>query len=240
MKKPKHYIRPLLRKFGRDLIVYDHLHHPLARRAKLISFNNIDVVIDIGANRGQYARELRGAGYDGKIISFEPLSNAFVELEQWSRNDGNSIAINKAVGDRDGEIEFNIAANSTSSSVLDMLPAHTNAAPHSSIIGTEKVKITRLDSIYEEFCPTGQKVLLKIDTQGYEMSVLEGSANSLVKVTALQLEMSFVRLYKGQVLFIEMLAYLEARGFKLVDINPMFIHPQSGEVLQVDGFFVRS
>jgi FkbM family methyltransferase len=237
MENPKYLIRPFLRRFGRDLVVYNHMHHPMARRAKLLKTYDINLVVDIGANTGQYARSLRELGYKGDIVSFEPLSAAFAKLKQWAEQDGRAVAINSAIGDSDGEVEFNVAANSTSSSVLDMLPSHSEAAPHSKIKDKEKVAIARLDSVFDNYCPSQNKTLLKIDTQGFEMSVLSGAEISLGKVQALQIEMSFVPLYKGQALFHDIYAYLINKGFQMVDIDPMFIHPNTGEALQADGFF---
>lgn len=236
MKKLKHYIRPILRHFGRDLVVYNHQQHPMARRAKLLDTYNIDLVVDIGANSGQYGRSLREIGYKGRIVSFEPLAEPFSRLKQWADEDGRVIAINSAIGDTDGEVEFNVAGNSTSSSVLEMLPSHAEAAPHSKMQGKELVKIARLDSVFGEYY-SGGKTLLKIDTQGFEMAVLSGAEVTLGKVDALQIEMSFIPLYQGQALFIDVYTYLISKGFRMVDIDPMFVHPETGEMLQADAFF---
>ena len=234
---PKHLIRPILRRFGRDLVPYNHFNHPMARRAKLMETYHIDMVLDVGANIGQYASELREGGYRGKIVSFEPMGREFVLLKQLAKRDGNINAVHSAVGDQDGTVEFNIAANSTSSSILEMLPSHTDAAPDSAIQAKEVVPIARLDSIYDDHCTGQMNTLLKIDTQGFEMSVLEGAKESILKVQAIQIEMSLVPLYKEQVLFADLALWLKVRGFHMVDINPMFVHPRTGEVLQVDGIF---
>lgn len=237
MKNPKYLIRPFLRRLGRDLIVYDHLHHPMAREAKLLKTYNIDMVLDIGANTGQYAQELRALGYEGHIVCFEPMQIAFAQLNQWAKTDNKVTAVNTAIGESDGEIVFNIAGNSTSSSVLEMLPSHTDAVPESITKNKETVTITRLDTLFDQYCKAHHKILLKIDTQGYEMSVLAGAESSLKKIQALQLEMSFVPLYEGQALFHEVYNYVLQKDFQIVDINPMFIHPETGEVLQVDAMF---
>jgi FkbM family methyltransferase len=237
MKNPKYLIRPLLRKFGRDLVVFNHMHHPIARHAKLLETYGIDMVLDIGANTGQYSQGLREFGYKGNIVCFEPLSSAYTELRHWAEKDGKAIAINSAVGDFDGNIEFNVSANSVSSSVLDMLPSHIDAAPDSKIANKEKVTICRLDTVFDKYCKNEHKILLKVDTQGYEMSVLLGAEASLAKIRALELEMSFIPLYEGQALFHDIYLWLLQKGFQMVDIEPMFIHPDTGEVFQVDGMF---
>jgi len=232
-------IRLLCRKMGRDLVPYHPLHHPLARRAKLFQTYAIDVVFDIGANVGQYAQELREIGYAGRIVSFEPLSAAFRDLQRWAQADRRCIAVNAAVGERDGSVELNIAQRSTSSSVLEMLPSHVRAAPESAFRDKELVRIVKLDSVFDNYCSVSDRVYLKIDTQGFEKHVLDGARCSLPKVQAVQVEMSLIPLYAGQLLFAELFEYLTACGFAMVALEPVFIDPASGEVLQFDGIFRR-
>ncbi len=232
-------IRLLCRKMGRDLVPYHPLHHPLARRAKLFQTYGIDIVFDIGANAGQFAQELRETGYAGRIVSFEPLSAAFRDLQRWAQADGRCIAVNAAVGERDGSVEINIAASSVSSSVLEMLPAHLRAAPESAFRDKELVRMVKLDSVFDNYCSISDRAFLKIDTQGFEKHVLDGAQCSLPKVQAVQFEMSLIPLYAGQALFADLFEYLTVRGFLMVALEPAFIDPASGEVLQVDGIFHR-
>ncbi|WP_410175184.1 FkbM family methyltransferase, partial [Nodularia spumigena] len=109
---------------------------------------SVDLVFDIGANTGQFATELRSIGYKGRIVSFEPLSDAHKKLNQEAARVSQwQVHPRIAIGDFNGEIEINIAGNSVSSSVLPMLEAHATAAVKSAYISTEKVAIARLDSI---------------------------------------------------------------------------------------------
>src|SRR6185436_11072287 len=72
----RHQFRKFLWKTGYDLFKFD-VSHPVMRRRKLLEFYNINVVLDVGANFGQFAEQLRyDVGYGGKIVSFEPLSSA--------------------------------------------------------------------------------------------------------------------------------------------------------------------
>jgi FkbM family methyltransferase len=232
-------VRLFCRKMGRDLLPYDPVHHPLARRAKLFQTYGIDLVFDIGANTGQFAQELRETGYAGRIVSFEPLSTAFRDLQRWARADGDWMAVNAAVGQRDGTIELNIAENSTSSSILEMLPSHLRAEPQSAFKDKERVRIIKLDSVFDDYCSASNRAYLKIDVQGFEEQVLEGARCTLPKFHALQVEMSLIPLYAGQPLFADLLEYLTERGFAMVGLEPVFIDPASAEVLQVDGIFRR-
>ena len=96
--------------------------------------SHIDLVIDIGANEGQFAKELRAGGYSGRIVSFEPLSAAHRRLLQESNRDSAwHVHPRCALGDRLGEIELNISGNSVSSSILPMLASHTTCGTRVSL-----------------------------------------------------------------------------------------------------------
>ena len=144
-----------------------------------------------------------------------------------------------ALGDMDGEITIHVAGNSLSSSVLDMLPEHERAAPGSAYVDSETVPLRRLDNVAGDFLGGSRRVLLKIDTQGYEERVLTGAQGMLDSVVAIQSELSLVPLYAGQPLFDEMRSKIEAIGFVLSAVFPGYVHEQTGQTLQIDGFFVR-
>jgi len=109
---------------------------------------DIELVVDIGANIGQFAEGLRVVGYTGRIVSFEPLSKAHRLLLAKSRSDPRwTVHSRTAIGEKDGQIEINIAANSVSSSLLPMLKAHVDASDDSGYVGTETTAIARLDSV---------------------------------------------------------------------------------------------
>jgi hypothetical protein len=119
-----------------------------------------------------------------------------------------------------------------------MLPAHSEAEPQSAYVETETVPLNRLDDLYS---PTpADRVLLKIDVQGYEPQVIEGAANLLSTCRAVILELSLVPLYKGQLLAKDMWEILAARGFQPWSFEPGFRHPETGRMLQLDGIFVRN
>ncbi|MDJ0524424.1 MAG: FkbM family methyltransferase [Microcystis sp. M53600_WE12] len=86
---------------------------------------SVDLVFDVGANIGQYAKLLRELGYSGRLVSLEPLSSAYSRLKAISKKDQLwEIAPQTAIGNQEGEIIINIAGNSYSSSALPMLDAH--------------------------------------------------------------------------------------------------------------------
>jgi FkbM family methyltransferase len=235
----KHELRKVLRKTGYDVSRFTPSEHPLARRKQMLQSYDIDVVLDIGANRGQYAQQLRSLDYTNKIISFEPLSSAFELLKTTSQSDPNWEIFNVALGDTEGKLEMNIAGNSFSSSLLEMLPSHITSAPESQYIGKESIDLTRLDSIFRNLCTTTDNVYLKMDTQGYESKVLKGAEKSLAHIDTIQMEMSLIPLYEGELLFLDMCLHMQEQGYALVAIETGFSDANSGQLLQVDGIFHR-
>jgi FkbM family methyltransferase len=209
------------------------------RRVKLLRSEGIEVVLDVGANAGQYAQQLRAAGYVGRIVSFEPLPEAFAALERAAAADPRWEARRLALSDADGEAEIHVAANSWSSSLLDMGERHLASAPESAYVGREHVTTARLDSIWEEVLGPDARPFLKLDVQGFEMHVLRGAAGHLDRVAGVQAELSLVHLYEGDSLWRDVVDHLEEEGFELVGLEPGFEDPETGRMLQADGTFLR-
>lgn len=236
-----HSIKELALKAGVEVSWYNPAQSDTARLLKLLETHMIDTVLDVGANNGGYGKMLRKGGYAGALLSFEPLAEAHRELTLAAMGDAAwQVAPRMALGSSSGEIEINIAGNSTSSSILPMQACHETAAPQSRYVGSEKVPLARLDNIKHPFVKRGKNVLVKIDTQGYEMPVLLGAEALLPSVLGIQLELSLVPLYEGQVLYREMIDWLEGKGFELWSVMPGFVDPGSGRMLQMDGVFFRS
>jgi FkbM family methyltransferase len=215
-------------------------NNPLQTSSPLL-YHQIDILLDVGANIGQYALSTREMGFRNKIVSFEPLPEAHKILVENSKNDGNWIVHERcAVGSAIGETEINISKNSQSSSLLPMLPAHSIAAPDSIYIGKKTTKVITIDSIYDEYRGnTNERTFLKIDTQGFEKQVLDGAKNSIKHIKAVQLELSIIPLYETQCLYEYFFQYFKNHAFVLWSLIPGFTDPGTGQMLQFDAIFVR-
>ena len=236
----KHKLRIAFQKLGYDIIRYKPATHPTARMQHMLRSYNIETVLDIGANSGQFAEHIKNdLGYENRIISFEPLSSAFASLKAKAEKDPHWDVLNVALGDAERESEINIAGNSYSSSLLDMLPSHIKSAPDSQYAGKETIMVKTLDSIFDSFGIKAGKIYMKIDTQGFESKVLKGADQTLHKINTVQMEMSLVPLYEGELLFNELYSFMENKGYSLVGILPGFSDKASGQLLQVDGIFHR-
>jgi len=233
-------LKTWLRKAGIEVARYRPTSSPVARRMHLLRSNRIDLVFDVGANFGQYATSLRECGYRGRIVSFEPLTSAFSRLEANAKGDPLWEVVNIGLGDRDERATINIAGNSQSSSLLEMLPAHLKSAPVSAYVGKEEITVSRLDSVFSKYHRRGDRTFLKLDAQGYERKILEGASRSLTDIQGIQLEMSIEPLYSDEMPYLEMLGYLAGIGITLASIEPGFGDPESGRMLQMDGIFFRS
>lgn len=220
-------------------------HRPEATEAgrfgRLLKQRGIDLVVDVGANKGGFAGKVREAGYKGPLVSFEPLREVHRLLESLSAADPAwTLAPRMALGAEPGEATLHVAGNSSSSSLLPMLPTHAEAAPASAYVAEERVPVQRLDAALPALMGTdARRILLKIDTQGYERPVLEGAAGLLDRIDTLQLELSLVPLYEGQWLLADFLPDLTEKGFVLWSLSEVFSDPRTGQLLQVDGVFVR-
>ena len=236
----KHLTRQSLKHFGLHVQRYSPITVPEALVSTLLAHEAIDLVLDVGANAGQYAQALRASGYRGEIVSFEPLRQAWNECAAHAARDPRwSMAPRMALGGMDGQIQIHVSKNSASSSILPMREAHQEAAPESAYIGREVVDIRRLDGVAPDALAGARRPLLKIDTQGYEAQVLAGASGILEKIHGIQVEISLTPLYEHSPTLAEMLALLEGNGFSPHAILPAFIDPRSGRMLQVDGFFFR-
>jgi len=236
-----HNIRNIVRRIGIEVSRY----HPDARSKRnfiqQLESHQVNVILDVGANSGQYARGLRAAGFKGRIVSFEPLSGPFSRLERNASADRLWECRRCALGDSDGRISINVAGNAgESSSVLPMLKSHQDAFPPANYVGTEEVPIHRLDSVAPEILRPKDVVFLKIDVQGFEKHVLAGS-NATVqdRCAGMQLELSFLPLYEGGMLIREALDIAYSLGFTLTGLSPSFTDLRSGRTLQADGIFFR-
>lgn len=227
----KKYIRKLARKAGFDIIRGSH------PAGAILCNQGISLILDVGANVGQYGLKVRRLGYEGRIVSFEPVSAPFAQLAKNAENDPLWEVANYGLGDTDGEAMINVSQNSEFSSILNNLQITKDYfAESAQYVAQEQVVIKKLDSIFENYCQADDKVLLKIDTQGYEKNVLAGAEASLKHIAGLQVELSFIQLYEGELLIKEMLDYLDKKGFTIVWLEPI---SQTGKLLQGDGIFLR-
>ena len=172
-------------------------------------------VVDVGANRGQFALVARGCFPDAKIHSFEPLAGPREQFGKVFSGDANVALYPLALGDEVGEQTIHVSARDEARQ--------------------ETISISTLERVI------GAKeivhpALLKLDVQGYELSALQGCGELLRRFRYIYVECSFVELYEGQALASEIVAYLLARNFKLNGAYNLHYDPM-GIAVQCDLLF---
>lgn len=211
----------------------------IGRVARLCELLGVTTVVDVGANEGQFGRDIRAMRFRGRLVSVEPLAAPFARLADTAETDASWTVVRAAVSDAPGTLTVHIAGNSVSSSVLPMLDTHTNAEPRSSYVGEEVVPATTVDRLIAEHAIDPATSYLKVDVQGFESAVLDGAAETITRFAAVQLELSMVPLYEGQALFREVTDRMTAHGFDLWILMPEFSDRATGRTLQCDGVYVR-
>ena len=227
-------IRSLVRSTGWDVVRFrgDFARH----QQHLLEHADIECVVDVGANEGQYGMRLRRLGFRGDIVSFEPIPAASAILRRRCENDVRWTAHEVAIGDRSGTVALHLSGNSVSSSLLDITPRHVGAEGTSAYVGDVSVAIEPLDS-YLALLP--ERLWLKVDVQGAEVAVLRGAELVLKRTHLIQIEMSLVELYRGAPTLLGLQTHLDQLGFDLIDVERGFTESESGALLQLDGLFGR-
>lgn len=192
----------------------------------------VDLVVDVGANVGQFAERARSLGYSRDILSFEPSSDAFKVLDMRAKRDGSWSTRRLALGDVPGTGNLNISSNSVSSSLLNVGERHLSAAPKSAIVATESVPISTLERELSEL--QARHIYLKLDVQGYELPVLRGAGESLKRTDIVRFEVSFDALYEGQSSWTDVCNVLQDNGFAIRYIEPGYEEESTGFMLQAD------
>jgi FkbM family methyltransferase len=212
----------------------------LKSRKQFMKIGKFDVVLDVGANVGQFGKEIRALGYLGQIVSFEPLSSAFSILKKTADLDKQWIANNFALGSYNETTEINISQHSASSSLLNFDDNYILENKNLTVINTEKIEVKKLDDIFIDYIHSeSSNVLLKLDTQGFEKAVLEGSLGILDRIQGIQIETSLKELYQGETLFVDMLVYLQGLGFEIFTLEPYYYEANSHQLLQAEVYLLN-
>lgn len=195
---------------------------------------NIDVVLDVGANKGFYSKHLRLIGFTGEILSFEPDPETFAHLRERAAGDPKWRVFNCALGDTAGEMDFHVI-NTGGETVLSSAFKPLGEGLDMTI---KKVPVRTVEEVLRtEGVPASARIFMKMDTQGYDLMVFQGAAG-VGAIELIQSEISVVPLYEGMPHYTESLLRYEQGGFELIDLFLVNRTP-SGGVLEYDALMAR-
>ncbi|ADP72313.1 methyltransferase FkbM family [Rhodomicrobium vannielii ATCC 17100] len=223
----QNYLKRAVRKAGRLAVVdtaYLYSRHEQVHLKRIFREFDVDLVIDVGANRGQYATMLRQrVGYKGAIVSVEPIPDLVEHLRHISRDDPLWYVEPVVLGDRHGPHRFHIMADSQCSSLNEPSFAETDAFREQLAVSDSiTVQGETLDSLFDRW---SQKIgarnpFLKLDTQGSDLAILSAAPDTLPKLIGFQSELSIKRLYENTLPMEEALLKYKALGFDISALVP--------------------
>ncbi len=185
---------------------------------------NINCVIDVGANFGQYGLMLRRIGYKGDIISFEPVLGNYQRLEKIAQNYPHWRTHQYALGEKKAQLTINVPQASDLASFHKVNQfGKEQYFNNADTKFTESVQVEALDDVFQEILSNEEKsnIFLKLDTQGYDLEVLKGAKESLDSIKALQSEVSFKSTYENMPTHIEAFTFLKEKGFEITGLYPV-------------------
>jgi FkbM family methyltransferase len=232
-----HHLKQKASYHASDDAIAEHLRRTFA-------LAGIRCVLDVGANDGAYARFLRDkVGFEGLIVSIEPLTCRFRELEKAALDDPEWLVMHCALGATSGRAVINIMKSDVFSSFHK--PSHDHIKKYDEanvVVDTEEVVIRTVAEVHAELAAQRGvgRFYLKMDTQGFDLEVFRGAVPVLHQVPALQSELSFVPIYKDAPSQHEALILFSAHGYehslivplsfdsvlRMIECDCVMVHPQ--------------
>ena len=216
----------------------DHLLGTVLRRL------DVNIVLDVGANRGQFGRTLRNLGFSGRIVSYEPVSANLIALREAAEGDPEWLVEPVALGDVDATTEIHVAAGTGKlSSLLDSnefgRKRFTNMRDE--VVARETIQVRRLDAVCGRAVAgiDDPRLFLKLDTQGYDLQALAGAGDRIGDVVALQSEISCIPIYEGMPHLTQQIAAYEQAGFASAGMFPVTWDHETLAVIEFDLLMVR-
>ncbi len=204
-------------------------------RLYAILSTNVSLIVDGGANEGQWAKRIRRDGYTGRLLSIEPGSSAFNKLLKYSSDDEAWETLNVALGSKEETAELYLSNNDGMSSSLKKPGRHLVDFPTVKFAGSERVSVNTLENLLSQ---VHGNVMLKLDIQGFEMEALEGVGSALDKISVIEVEMTLHPMYQGENSVGQILYTIENMGFELFSISE-FGKGKNGQVSYFDVIALR-
>lgn len=237
--------REVVRLSPDDPLTCQHTLERLALVSKLghlIRVHRPDLVVDVGANRGQFVDQLRAIGYTGPVVSLEPQAALAAALHaRASVETSNWIIIRGAAGESESRMTLHTFTDDTFTSLHQPnQTAHTHFGPLLSQVAAEEVEVRRLDSWLAEIeLPAASRIFLKVDTQGHDLAVLKGATQTLARTVVVMAEGAFIPLYDTGSSAFSLADALVPHGFKNAGIYASAHDRGDFSAIEADCLFTR-
>ncbi len=224
----KEFVRKIIKLLGYEI---------KKKKTNFFLKNKIDLIIDVGAHKGEFAIETLKENFKGTIISFEPQPQIYKTLLENSRKYNNwHIHERCGIGKKNKNLNLNIMNESTCSSFFAPTKNLLTIDPNTKIVKKEKTKILSLNNLFLKNYKIKKNTFLKIDTQGYDKFVLDGASKILKKILYVQMELAIEPLYKSEVNYERMIKYMKKRGFIIWNLGGV-IENLKGKSMSFDIIF---
>ncbi len=225
---------PELQKSASNYLAAQHV-------AWLLRHYRVNCVFDVGANTGQYAKQLRRAGYSGRIASFEPVPDTAETLRQAAADDPDWFVYPYALGREDTTTSMNVVYG-TMSSLLDPSEFGSTRYKRFKNTRTQEIEVRRLDGLMDEILDGLDKPrpYLKLDTQGYDLEAFAGLGGRAKELVGMQSEVALMQIYEGMPRMQEAIDTYEAAGFEITGMFPVTREEATGRVLEFDCVLARA
>jgi FkbM family methyltransferase len=211
---------------------------PSMDQATMLRALDFDLLLDAGANKGQFTLMTTHVHPTVPVHAYEPHPGEAKTFRVIHRRNPKVVLHELALGESEGSADLIISKRTDSSSLLPAAKTLSELFSGTEPSGeTCAVRVSQLDAFALHW-QSARKALLKIDVQGYELQVLQGARQALKHCAYVYVESSDIVLYEGQALFDEVKGFLEGEGFQLKSRSHEDII--DGRLIQADYLFERS
>lgn len=226
-------IKVIVEKLGYELIKKRKNPSLKSHLQNILKQYEIDLVLDVGANQGQYGQMLRKLGYKGEIISFEPVKSAYEKLKESTKKDNLWKVFKLGLSDQKGAAQINVFGSSVFSSLLKPNEFGQNSFKKMERSVAEEIDLDTLDNFLNANHIKNKRIFLKMDTQGHDLNVFLGTKNSIANIVGVQSEISFQPIYENMPNYHESLKEYEKAGFMVTGLYSVS-RSSSGAIIEMD------
>ncbi len=235
-------IKKLARRLGYSIKPLFKSDDPVDYFGMIFSRFKVGLVVDCGANLGQFHQQVRGAGYSGRIICVEPNPECHAALNDIIQHDGKTELLSIALGSEPGEAQLNVAGTTDGlTSLYDFTDLAKKRFQKTAKVSKQvNVEVKTLEALLDELSvPKDVPVFLKTDTQGNDLAVLNGAGKRIEQICGISTEMAVRHLYKNASNHWEIMDFARENGFEPYDFSTVS-REFNGGLLEYDAVFVRA